>query len=115
MGDLAFGAPFNMLKTQKEHFAMNILHNGISHLSYLTPVPWMARILRSVPGALRGDAKFQKWSMAQVERRRKVSIDFMSPFQFAWQVIKTLPNQQTEIANGVQWLLLRPKLTARTL
>lgn len=73
MSDLAFGAPFQMLQTQKEHFALQILHDGQSLLSFITPVPWLAIILRRIPGALEGERRLVEWSMEQVTKRRQVS------------------------------------------
>lgn len=73
MSDLAFGAPFNMLQTQKEHFALQILHDGQSMLSFLTPVPWLALILRRLPGVLDGERRLVEWSLEQVTKRGQVS------------------------------------------
>ena len=46
MGDLAFGTPFGMLKGEKEHWAVVLLHIGIDPLGLMLPT-WAFRVSRS--------------------------------------------------------------------
>lgn len=71
MGHLAFGKPFNALKMGKEHFIMQLIHEGQKVLSFFTPVPWLLRICVNIPGAAKGHQKIRKWCMEHVERRQK--------------------------------------------
>lgn len=73
MSDLVFGEPFNMLQSQKEHFAWRILHDGQSQLSFISPVPWLALVLRQLPGVLNAERRLLEWSMEQVAKRSEVS------------------------------------------
>ena len=43
MGDLAFGTPFGMLKGEKEHWAIMLLHRGIEPLGSMLPI-WAFRV-----------------------------------------------------------------------
>ena len=45
MGDLAFGNPFGMLKSEKEHWAVVLLHKGIEPLGLMLPI-WAFRVGR---------------------------------------------------------------------
>lgn len=70
----AFGKPFNMLQSGKEHFAIQLLHKGQGPLAFLTPVPWMFRILTKIPGLSAGYYRFINWCEQQVDERRKVCL-----------------------------------------
>lgn len=72
MGDLAFGKSFKMLTTGKEHFFLQLLHQGQSAAGVFTPIPWATVLLKQVPFALRTLHKFLAWCGRQVEERQKV-------------------------------------------
>jgi hypothetical protein len=73
MGDLAFGRPFDMLQSGKQHFALKIMHDGQATLGFLGPVPWVMPIVIRIPGVMAAFNRWKTWSEAQVEERRKVS------------------------------------------
>jgi cytochrome P450 len=72
MGDVAFGNPFDLLKTGKPHFALDLLCEGMKPLGVLTPIPWMFCILISIPGLSAGFKTFVAWCAEQVKERKKV-------------------------------------------
>lgn len=74
MGDIAFGKSFDLLKTGKTHFALEILCEGMKPFGVLTPVPWMFCILTSIPGLSAGFKTFVAWSAEQVKERKKVRV-----------------------------------------
>jgi hypothetical protein len=72
MGDVAFGKSFDLLKTGKPHFALDLLCEGMKPLGTLTPVPWMFCLLTSIPGLSAGFKIFVNWAAEQVKERKKV-------------------------------------------
>ncbi|KIW10687.1 hypothetical protein PV08_11651 [Exophiala spinifera] len=74
MGDLAFGKSFNMLTTGKEHFFLQLVHQGQSPLGVFSPTPWLALILKELPFAMRTFHKFIKWCGLQVDERQKMKM-----------------------------------------
>ena len=50
MGDLAFGASFNMLRNNEQHWAVKLLHKGMEPLGLMLPA-WCFRLLLAIPGA----------------------------------------------------------------
>lgn len=74
MGDIAFGRSFEMLKTGKPHFALNLLKEGMAPLGLLGPVPWAFCVLTSIPGLGGGFKTFVNWCTEQVEKRKEVCI-----------------------------------------
>lgn len=49
MGDLAFGKDFGMLSSGEEHFAVNLLNEGMQPMAMHFP-PWFAQALTAIPG-----------------------------------------------------------------
>ena len=49
MGDLAFGQSFDMMRTGKNHFIVDIIGQGMAVIGPFTPVPWLFIIGKSVP------------------------------------------------------------------
>lgn len=74
MGDLAFGKSFDMLESGKQHYALKLMLAGQSYLGYMGLIPWLAPIAVRIPGAMKDYEKWVKWSVAQVEARRKVCV-----------------------------------------
>ena len=72
MGDLSFGKQFNMLESEKQHFAVETLRQGMLALGLFTPVPWLFVILITTPGLMRGWNKMINWSIGEVTRRINV-------------------------------------------
>lgn len=77
MGELAFDQPFCMLKEdgedEQEHFIMKLLYDSQYNLYVVTPVPWLALILKNIPGALSRAKRLVEWCDKRVEKRRQVS------------------------------------------
>ena len=88
MADLAFGAPFGMLKSGEkartsvtscllisdifQHEDLKLLQVGMAPLGFLGPIPWLFSILGSLPLPL-PQMKFFEWTDEQMEARKKVS------------------------------------------
>ncbi|KAJ5490298.1 Cytochrome P450 [Penicillium expansum] len=71
MGDLAFGASFNMLETSKEHEAIRLLNSGLTPLAYMLPM-WFFRFMTAIPGMARDWWRFRSYSTSQMEKRIKM-------------------------------------------
>lgn len=71
MGDLAFGASFDMLQASKEHWAITLLGEGLEPLSAMFP-PWAFRILTAIPIASRGWWRFIYYCCQRLEDRMNV-------------------------------------------
>lgn len=72
MGDLAFGASFNMLETSEEHWAIRLLNGGMAPLSWMFPM-WFFRLMTAIPG-LSGDFwRFIGYCAQRVNERMSVS------------------------------------------
>lgn len=69
MGQLSFGKSFNMLATGEQHFAIDLMRDGLTLLGLFTPTPWLARIGFSIPGVASGWKSMFVWSDAQMRER----------------------------------------------
>ncbi|EKG20849.1 Cytochrome P450 [Macrophomina phaseolina MS6] len=70
MGDLAFGKSFGMLERGEEHFAVNLLNEGMQPFALMLPA-WAFRLLAAIPGAAAGYWKFIKYCSDQLDERMK--------------------------------------------
>lgn len=70
MGDLGFGAPFNMLVSGKEHWAIKLLNDGMEPAGFQFPI-WFFRVLISIPGLAAGYSKFVTFCSQQINDRIK--------------------------------------------
>ncbi|KAL7907218.1 cytochrome P450 [Trichoderma velutinum] len=70
MGDLAFGKPFNMLKTSRNHWAIDLLDAGILPLALQLPV-WLLRFGMSIPMLSRDWWKFIGFCRDSLQSRMK--------------------------------------------
>jgi cytochrome P450 len=68
MGDLGFGAPFNMLVSGEEHWAIKLLNEGMDPVGFAFPI-WFFRTLISIPGLTAGYFKFVAFCSQQIENR----------------------------------------------
>ncbi|KAL8787404.1 MAG: hypothetical protein Q9195_007779 [Heterodermia aff. obscurata] len=66
MGDLAFGTSFGMLKGEKEHWAVVLLHRGLEGLGLMLPI-WAFRVLLAIPGAMKDWFAFMKYCCEQLQ------------------------------------------------
>jgi len=71
MGDLAFAKSFNMLETTRNHWAVQLLEDGIKPLSWMLPI-WIFRVAMSVPILSKSWWKFQNFAKESLETRIKV-------------------------------------------
>ena len=69
MGELAFGKSFDILRTGRNHHAIDMLKNGMKLLGLVTPAPWLARLGFSIPGLASGWKNMFKWSDRQMQER----------------------------------------------
>lgn len=70
--ELAFGKSFDMLSSGKEHFAIQLLHEGTVPIGLFTPAPWLFIILSKIPFLSAGFLRFINFCNDQVENRKKV-------------------------------------------
>ncbi|QDS68051.1 hypothetical protein FKW77_009742 [Venturia effusa] len=68
MGDLAFGKDFGMLSSGEEHFAVNLLNEGLQPLAMLFPT-WFFRTLVAIPGLAAGYWKLIAYCSKQIDDR----------------------------------------------
>ncbi|KAE9968960.1 hypothetical protein BLS_005568 [Venturia inaequalis] len=68
MGDLAFGKDFNMLSSGEEHFAVNLLNEGMQPMAMHFP-PWFAQALTAIPGLATSYWKFAAYCSQQLDNR----------------------------------------------
>ncbi|KAK7700182.1 hypothetical protein SLS57_012180 [Botryosphaeria dothidea] len=74
MGDLAFGKSFGMLERGEEHFAVNLLNEGMQPFAFMLPT-WAFRLLAAIPGAAAGYWKFIKYCSDQLDERMQTKPD----------------------------------------
>lgn len=72
MGDFAFGKSFNMLKTGKNHFAIDWLESSMILLGLFSPIPWAVPVGAIAPFAGRCFRRFIRWCNEQVDERRDI-------------------------------------------
>ncbi|KAI1620861.1 putative P450 monooxygenase [Exophiala viscosa] len=71
MGELGFGASFDMLSSGETHWAIKILNAGMDPIGLCLP-PWLLRVLIAIPG-LSGDWwKFNDFAASQLDKRISV-------------------------------------------
>ncbi|KAI1748691.1 cytochrome P450 [Xylaria castorea] len=74
LGDLAFGHSFEMLKTNREHYAIRLLKTGLAPLGFKFPI-WLFRLLVAIPGAANDWWGFIKYSTSQLDNRIQAKAD----------------------------------------
>ena len=68
MGDLGFGAPFNMLQSGKAHWAIKLLNEGMDPAGFNFPA-WFFRTVIAIPGLASGYFKFIAFCNQQIADR----------------------------------------------
>jgi len=68
MGDLGFGRNFNMLASGEEHWAIQLLNEGMDPVGFTFPI-WFFRTLIAIPGLSAGYFKFIAFCNQQIEDR----------------------------------------------
>ena len=71
MGELAFGKPFDMLDSSKQHWAVQVLDDGVKVLAFMLPM-WFFRLATSIPGLARDFMRLLAFSRGRVVQRMKV-------------------------------------------
>jgi len=82
MGELAFGKDFNLIQSEDNRFAINLLHDGMKYLGVAGTIPWLLPILEPLPGlsstklptAISGWFRFKNWCAARAEDRERVRL-----------------------------------------
>lgn len=75
MGDLAYGKSFGMLSEHKWHYAISWMNEFMSLLGPISPVPWLARFLFHVPGAIPKWHRFMNWCQRRLKDRLAMEPD----------------------------------------
>lgn len=70
MGSIAFNKPLDAMRTEKNHFALDILSGGVIAFSLLGPIPWLFCTLSRLPGSPFN--QFVQWCGIMLEERIKV-------------------------------------------
>ena len=70
MGDFAFGKSFNMLKTGKNHYAIDWLERSMLLLGLCSPIPWAMPVGAIAPVVGTSFRRFIRWCNEQVDERR---------------------------------------------
>ena len=99
MGDLTFGKSFNMLKTGRNHFAIDWCGTSLVLLGYASPIPWAAPVGAILPYVGRAFRQFTEWCSEQIDERR--DRDIMVPNITSW-LLKTA--QDKDDAETTKWL-----------
>lgn len=74
MGDLAFGKPFDMLKSGRTHYLMSAFEKGMRPVGILSPLPWIIPVFASAPILGADFAKFVQWCRDQVDNRMRMEV-----------------------------------------
>lgn len=72
MGDFAFGKSFNMLKTGKNHFAIDWLESSMILLGLFSPIAWVIPVGAIAPFVGSTFRRFIRWCNEQVDERRDI-------------------------------------------
>ncbi|KAI4255604.1 MAG: hypothetical protein LQ352_002492 [Teloschistes flavicans] len=70
MGDLTFGHSFGMLDNKKQHWAIRILHKGMSFIGLHWPM-WAFRLLVAIPGGQKDVKSMLKYAQDEMLSRWK--------------------------------------------
>lgn len=70
MGDLAFGADLAMMLSQREHWAIKLMKEGLLPIGYHLPT-WIFRLMLIVPGLIDDWWKFIAYCRASLEARMR--------------------------------------------
>ncbi|KAF2757755.1 benzoate 4-monooxygenase cytochrome P450 [Pseudovirgaria hyperparasitica] len=99
MGDLAFGAQFDMLKDGVKHYFMVALHGFVKAVGILSYAIWIIPVFRLMPVLNAEDQKFWKWVGQQIDKRRQTRLE--RPDVFSWILedhqSKKKPTRQDEL------------------
>ncbi|KAH8811348.1 cytochrome P450 monooxygenase-like protein [Xylogone sp. PMI_703] len=102
MADIAFGKSFGMVESGTEHFALDLLREGMEPLGLLGPVPWAFMILARIPGLGSGYKRFVAWAAEQVQNRMKMDSSIEEPDLMSW-LIDSYQKSPSK-ADEIQWL-----------
>ena len=107
MGDLAFGADLEMLESRQEHWAIKLLGDGLSPLSFLLPL-WFFRVMVAIPGLTDDWWKFIAYCRSSLEYRIKnkpAVPDIMSSLLSSYEDSKP-PPEEMQLLCGESHLII---------
>ena len=99
MGDLAFGKSFGMLKTGKNHYAIDWLERSMFLLGLFSPIPWAMPVGAIAPLVGASFRRFIQWCNEQVDERRDMKTKV--PDITSW-LLKTA--QDKKDVEATKWL-----------
>ena len=110
MGDLAFSKSFGMLRDEKQHWAVKLLHKGIQPLGWMLPI-WLFRLALSIPGATGDWFAWMDYCCQRLDERlqRKVDgpRDIMSYLlEDAWKDDKEVTKSDLRMLQGDAQLII---------
>jgi hypothetical protein len=73
MGRVGFGKDFRQLEEGSELSAIKGLHDQMTVLGLLSPLPWLLSFLGSIPGLTGSYGLFMDYCAEQVREKKKVS------------------------------------------
>ncbi|KAI4255372.1 MAG: hypothetical protein LQ352_002604 [Teloschistes flavicans] len=108
MGDLAFGTSFNMLKSDQQHSAIQLLRAALTTLSWNLPM-WLFRLLLAVPGATGGWQPFVSYCCERLDERmlnKTSSTDIMSFLLDPWADCKLSSSEMNMLRGDSQLVIV---------
>ncbi|KAH7141644.1 cytochrome P450 67 [Dactylonectria macrodidyma] len=99
MGNLAFGKDFNMVKTQKMHPAMHLLHSTTKLVGIISHLSWVFPLAQTIPGLTAEFHRFEKWLDQQVLERMENEPEVPDVFSWILKTYRSLqkPTRQDEL------------------
>lgn len=73
MGDFAFGKSFNLIESGQWTSGVKLIQEGIDILGIISPVPWLAQVAFSIPGAAEKWNRLIDWCKSTMGERLAVS------------------------------------------
>ena len=99
--DLAFGKPFDMIKTGKGHWFLALIQESTKYLGLFGPIPWMFKLGRSFPPLMKDDLRMREWTIEQVKQRRATKVD--EPDVMSW-LLEPTEQPTTDAKENEAWL-----------
>lgn len=62
-----------MLKSDRQHPAIQALHDNLTAIGILGTAPWLPRMLSKIPGAIGSYSHFAEWCSRELLAKRVVS------------------------------------------
>ncbi|KAB5546803.1 cytochrome P450 [Coniochaeta sp. 2T2.1] len=107
MGDLGLGKEFHMMTSEKNRWIPDLLETSMGTVGITTPIPWVAPILRKIPGAGKHAKAWLDFVGSQVQERVEKQVDrpdILSHLVAAF-------NESNKTKDDYQWLRGDTRLT----